>query len=98
MIPLGLGVIGCTESCSRGVATLHGGDTVRDGLELYGSVEPLTRGPMADEDICSGVEDLNGLEEIRDSVSLGLLGSRSVISEGENQSTKFVNILNEQQT
>lgn len=98
MIPLGLGVVDCTESCPRGVVALHGGETVRNGSELCEFVEPLSRGPMADEDICSGVEDLNELEEFRDSASLGLLGSRSVISERDNQSTNFVNILIEPQT
>jgi hypothetical protein len=95
MIRLGLGVVGCTESCPCGVVALHGGETVRDGLQLCESVEPLSRGPMADEDICSGVEELNELEESRDSASIGLFGSRSVISEQNNQSTKFVNIPNE---
>ena len=33
MIPLGLGVVGCTRSSPRGVVALFGGETVRDGLE-----------------------------------------------------------------
>ena len=51
-IPLGLGVVGCTKSCPRGVVTLHGGVTVRDGLELCESVDPLSRGLMTGEEIC----------------------------------------------
>ena len=98
MIPLGLGVVGCTKSCLRGVVTLHGGETVRDGLKLCESVDPLSRGLIAGEEICWGVEELNELEEFRGSVSLGLLGSRSVISERDDQSTKFVYIPDEPQT
>jgi len=97
MIPLGLGVVGCT-SFPRGVVASHGSETVRDGLELCEPVDPLSRGLTAGEDICWGVEELNELEEFRDSASLGLLGSRSVISERDNQSTKFVSIPNEPQT
>ena len=52
MVLLGLGVVGCTESCPRGVAMLHGGETVRDGLELCGSVDPLSGGLMTGEEIC----------------------------------------------
>ena len=53
MIPLGLGVVGCTKSCLRGVVTsLHGGETVRDGLELCESVDLLSRGLTAGEEIC----------------------------------------------
>ena len=52
MMPLGLGVVGCTKSCSRGVAALHGGETVRDGLKLCESVDPLSRRLMAGEEIC----------------------------------------------
>ena len=52
MVLLGLGVVGCTESCPRGVATLHGGETVRDGLELCGCVDPLSGGLMTGEEIC----------------------------------------------
>jgi hypothetical protein len=44
------------------------------------------------------VEELNELEKSRDSASLDLLGSRNVISERDNHSTKFVNLFNEPQT
>ena len=84
MIPLGVGVVGCTKSCPCGVVALHGGETVRDGVELCDSVGPLSKGLMAGENICGGVEELNELEESRDSASLGLLGSRNVISERDN--------------
>ena len=53
---------------------------------------------MAGENVCWGVGELNKLGEFRDSVSLELLGSRNVISERDNQSTKFVGIPNEPQT
>lgn len=98
LIPLGLGVVDCTKSCPRGVVALHGGETVRDGLELCGSVDPLGRGLTTGEEICWGVEELNELEGFRDSVSLWLLGSRSVNSERDNQSTKLVDTSNEPQT
>ena len=97
-IPLGLGGVGCTKSCSGGVVALRGGETVRSGLELCESVDPLSRGLMAGEDICWGAEELNELDEFGDSSSLGLLGSRSVISERDNQSTTFVYILKVPQT
>ena len=52
MIPSGLGVVGSTKSCPRGVVALHGGETVRDGLELCESVDLLRRGLIAGEEIC----------------------------------------------
>lgn len=52
MTPFGLGVVGCAKSCPCGVVGLHGGETVRDGLELYESVDLLSRGLMAGEDVC----------------------------------------------
>ena len=41
------------------------------------------------------MEELNELDEFMDSVSLKLLGSRRVISEIDNQSTKYIDIPNE---
>ena len=52
MTPLGLGMVGGTKSCPRDVVALHGGETVRDVLELYESVDPLSRGLTAGEEIC----------------------------------------------
>lgn len=52
MMPLDLGVVGCNESCPRGVVALHGGEMVRDGLKLCESVDPLSKGLMAGEEIC----------------------------------------------
>ena len=44
------------------------------------------------------MEELNEFEEFSDSASLGLLDSRSVISERDDQSTNFVDTSNEPQT
>jgi hypothetical protein len=52
MKPLGLGVVGSTKSCPRGVVALHGGETVRDCLGLCESVDLLSRGLTAGEEIC----------------------------------------------
>jgi hypothetical protein len=52
MIPLGEGVVGCTKLCLWGVVELHSGETVRDGLKLCESVDPLSRGLMVGGEIC----------------------------------------------
>jgi hypothetical protein len=51
MIPLGLGVVCCSNSCPRGVVALHGDEKVRDDLELCESEDSLRRGLTAGEDI-----------------------------------------------
>lgn len=90
IIPLGLGVVGCSISCPRGAVALHGDTTVWNGLELYKFADPLSKGLTAGEDTCWGVEEVEDVEEFRNSDSIGSLGSCSVISEWDNEAMKNI--------